>query len=80
MSDPVTSPAHYDGDGEVSCMRAMRSMAAGYDRAEVPAEVSYWLASALKYTWRAPLKNGSQDVRKARQCLAYALGAMGEDE
>lgn len=78
--DPVTAPAHYAGDGEVDCMRAMRSMAAGYDSAEVPADVSYWMLSALKYVWRAPLKNGAEDVRKARRCLAYALEAMGEGE
>lgn len=76
--DPVKAPAHYAGDGEVSCMRAMRSMAAGYDEAEVPAGVSYWMISALKYVWRAPLKNGGQDVRKAIRCLEYALDAMGD--
>lgn len=75
--DPVKAPAHYAGDGEVDCMRAMRSMAAGYDEAEVPAGVSYWMLSALKYVWRAPLKNGAEDVRKAIQCLEYALGEMG---
>ena len=76
-ADPVTSPAHYAGDGEVSCMRAMRSMAAGYDSAEVPAMASKWCLDALKYVWRAPLKGGAQDIRKARRCLAYALEEMG---
>lgn len=74
--DPVKAPAHYAGDGGVDCARAMRSMAAGYDEAGVPAGVSYWMLSALKYVWRAPLKNGGQDVRKAMQCLEYALDEM----
>lgn len=75
--DPVKAPAHYAGDGEVDCMGAMRSMAAGYDEAEVPAGVSYWMISALKYVWRAPLKNGAEDIRKAIRCLEYALREMG---
>ena len=79
-SDPVDAPDHYAGDGEVDCMRAMRSMAAGYDSAEVPSEVSYWCLTAIKYVWRAPLKHGAEDVRKARRCLEYALEAMGEGE
>ena len=35
------------------------------------------MLSALKYVWRAPLKHGAEDVRKAIQCLEYALGEMG---
>lgn len=80
MSDPVKAPAHYAGDGEVDCRRAMRSMAVGYDAAEVSATVAYWCMTALKYIWRAPLKHGVQDLEKARQCLGYALDAHREGE
>ena len=87
--DPVKAPAHYAGDGEVSCMRAMRSMHAGWARARggypMTAEyerqllgASYWVTTAFKYVWRWAGKNGAEDLRKARQCLAYALEEMGE--
>lgn len=71
-SDPVRSPAHYAGDGEVDCARAMRSMAAGYDEAGAPCIDAYWALSALKYLWRAPLKGVEQDYRKAARCCEYA--------
>lgn len=74
--DPVERPSHYAGDGKVECMDAMASMAAGYDRADVPAAESYWCITALKYLWRWPLKNGRQDLLKARQCLEYAIDVM----
>lgn len=74
MSDPVSAPAHYAGDGEVECRRALRSMMAGYDRAEgMGGSSKYWLGCALKYVWRAPLKNGRQDLEKAAQCIRYAI-------
>lgn len=70
MPDPV-NPAHYEGDGEVDCARAMESMAAGYDRAGVKCAEAYWALSALKYLWRAPLKNGAEDLAKAARCVEY---------
>lgn len=86
MSDPVKAPAHYAGDGEVSCMRAMESMHAGWG---VPAmakfmsrpgachSVAYLVTCAFKYLWRWPLKGGLQDLEKARRCLDYAIERMG---
>jgi len=73
--DPVSRPEHYDGDGKVTCRDAMASMAVGYDKVGLCSEVSYWLCCALKYIWRAPVKNGSEDMRKAAQCIQYALDA-----
>ena len=71
MSDPVKAPAHYDGAHGVACMDAMRNMV---DRPSglTPSAV-YWWASALKYVWRAPFKNGEQDIAKAIRCLEYML-------
>lgn len=79
-ADNVDRPMHYEGDGEVDAHRAITSMLAGYDAAGAAAEVSWWCASAFKYVWRAPLKGGAEDIRKARRCLEYALAAMGADE
>ena len=74
-ADNVDRPMHYEGDGEVDAHRAITSMLAG-----ASAEVSWWCAGAFKYVWRAPLKGGAEDIRKARRCLEFALAAMGADE
>lgn len=78
-SDPVSAPKHYIGDGHIECKDAMRSMLAGYDRAGAKSAVAYWMAAALKYIWRAPLKNGLQDLKKARECIDIAIAEWGED-
>ena len=72
----VDHPAHYAGDGEVDCMRAMRSAAEGWAEAGVSPMALWWSLCAMKYLWRWPLKGGAEDVRKARQCLDYLLGEM----
>lgn len=73
--DSIKNPNHYSGDGEVDCMRAMHSMVEGYARAPIKFGYSrtYWILSCLKYIWRAPLKNGVEDLKKARRCLTYAI-------
>lgn len=77
-SDPVSAPTHYSGDGHIECKDAMRSMLAGYDCADAKSTVAYWLTTALKYIWRAPLKNGLQDLEKARECIDIAIAEWGE--
>lgn len=79
VGDPVSAPKHYSGDGHIECKDAMRSMLAGYDRADAKSAVAYWLTTALKYIWRAPLKNGLQDLKKARECIDIAISEWGED-
>lgn len=59
-------PRHYQGDGEVSCMRAMRSMNA--DSHLMP-DAAYWRGCAFKYLWRFERKNWTEDVDKAIDCL-----------
>lgn len=71
--DVVKNPPHYDGDGEVDCKRAIRSMMAGYDRFDVPSETAWWLGNAVKYIWRFAGKNGTQDLEKAVECIKNAI-------
>ena len=78
-NNPVSAPKHYIGDGHIECKDAMRSMLAGYDRADAKSAVAYWMTTALKYIWRAPLKNGLQDLKKARECIDIAIAEWGED-
>lgn len=77
-SDPVYAPAHYAGDGKIECKAAMDSMMAGYDLAAVCSSVAYWCGCAFKYLWRWPLKNKSEDLMKARECIDIALSLVRE--
>lgn len=64
----VSNPPHYDGDGKITCMDALKSMLSGID---IPPIAAYWWGCAFKYTWRHAKKNGAQDIDKAIQCLTY---------
>jgi len=71
------NPRHYEGDGIVSCSRAMRSMLAPWEN--VPLTCAYWAATAFKYLWRFPLKgNPKEDLMKAVDCANRALEAWEE--
>ena len=78
MFHPVKAPRHYTGDGEVSCMRALKSMVHGSDN-DLNAITIYWWGCALKYLWRWPWKNGMQDIEKAMQCIEYMKEELDED-
>lgn len=78
--DAVDRPMHYEGDGRVTCMDALESMHAGYDRAAVDCSVAYWCGCVLKYLWRWPLKDGVKDLKKAKRCLKYAIKKIEEIE
>lgn len=67
MADNVHEPPHYEGDGEVTCERAMASMMFG---ADVTNSAAYWWGCALKYLWRWPFKNGVEDLLKASECIS----------
>lgn len=54
-------------------MDALESMMCN---AEVSAPEAYWWGCVFKYLWRWPLKNGLQDLRKARQCLDYLIDVV----
>lgn len=78
--DEVRCPAHYAGDGEVECKRAMRSMAAGYDKSTAPTACRYWAIAAFKYLWRFPLKGKPlEDLKKARECIDLAIEGYEND-
>lgn len=47
---------------------------AGVNAEEFIGELSGWLFSTVKYIWRAPNKNGVEDVIKALDCLDRYIG------
>lgn len=68
--DPVERPAHYTA-GSVECIDAIRS-ALGMEGFE-----AYCRGNVLKYVWRAELKGGAEDYRKARRYLDWLIEAEG---
>ncbi len=90
------NPPHYQGDGTVSCARAMRSMLEGWQRGAggfaltkddidfkgcMPLEAAYWATSAFKYLWRFPLKgHPGEDLAKALDCCQKALDAWEDGD
>ncbi len=77
------NPPHYEGDGTISCARAMRSMLKGWERFAEPIanEPAYWATAAFKYLWRFPLKgHPREDLEKALDCCQRALEAWGDSE
>ena len=52
--NPVTAPRHY------------RSHPSGVECIQVTEHMSFCLGNAVKYVWRADLKNGLEDLEKAR--------------
>lgn len=49
---------------------------AGVNAEEIIGELPGWLFSTVKYIWRAPHKNGVEDVIKALDCLDRYISDM----
>ena len=75
LSDPVKAPAHYAGDGVITCKHALKSM---FTNANVTADMAYWWGCAFKYMWRWHLKNGLQDLEKCQECLDMLIQEVKE--
>ena len=52
-NDPVNHPIHYT------------SHPSGIEAIQITEHMSFTLGNALKYIWRADLKNGVEDLKKA---------------
>jgi len=65
MNDSVNHPSHYQGDIEVI----------DYLRDKLTAEElqGFYKGNIIKYISRARLKNGNEDLRKARRYIDYLL-------
>lgn len=71
-ANAVNHPSHYTA-GEVECIDAIRSMLGdGF--------IDYCRGNVVKYLWRAPLKGGLEDYRKARQYLTWITESEFFDE
>ncbi len=57
MHDPVNFPKHY------------RNHPSGIECIQITEHMSFTLGNAMKYIWRADLKNGVEDLEKAKWYL-----------
>ena len=60
FTDAVNHPAHYTA-GKIECIDALEAATAGLNGIE-----AVCTANAIKYLWRWKLKNGTQDLQKAK--------------
>lgn len=75
------TPAHYRGDGHVTCRRAMESAQSQSKVVEPSRMAFYWWACSFKYVWRCWSKADPEaDMRKAIDCLRKAMGEVRRDE
>lgn len=61
MNDPVNHPKHYtEHPSGIECITIVEHM-------------SFCLGNVIKYVWRADLKNGLEDLKKAQFYLAREI-------
>lgn len=70
MSDNVHHPAHYTA-GAVECIDALEAATTGLSGGE-----AICTATAIKYLWRWKLKNGVEDLKKARWYLDRLISKL----
>ena len=75
-------PAHYAGDGLVTCARAMESASAQLSVRERTEDEGWWWRCAFKYLWRMWGKDSPRgDAEKAIDCLMRILELLdGESD
>ena len=73
-------PEHYEGDGFVTCDRAIESASSqGCIVERTPLQLWYW-ATAMKYVWRMWSKEDPEgDALKAVDCLGHVAALLEED-
>jgi hypothetical protein len=65
--DPVNSPAHYT------------SHPSGIECIEVTEHMNFCIGNAVKYLWRADLKGGTEDLKKAKWYIERELKRRGQN-
>ena len=68
MNDNVQHPAHYTSGG-IECIDAIRASLGNREFAD------YCKGNIIKYLWRYRLKNGVEDLKKAKVYLDWMIAA-----
>ena len=74
--DNVHAPYHYCHDG-IECKDAMRAMMG--EQVGYSSMLYVWWGMAFKYIWRWSRKNGVEDLHKAKQCIDFMIGEIGDE-
>ena len=72
-NNAVNHPAHYTA-GKIECIDALESATAGLCGIE-----AVCTANAIKYLWRWKLKNGAQDLEKAKWYIDKLITKQAEN-
>lgn len=73
MSDAVNHPKHYNA-GKVECIDAIDAACVGLSNHE-----AFYVGITMKYLFRWKLKNGVEDLKKARWYLDRLISKLDED-
>ena len=71
--DKINHPQHYTA-GKVECIEAIESATAGLSGIE-----AVCVANVIKYVWRFKLKNGTEDLMKAKWYLERLIAGSEEN-
>lgn len=71
-ADMVNAPPHYNQAG-IECIDAIAAATSGKTGVQ-----AVCVANVVKYLWRYELKNGVEDVKKARWYLDRLIGELGK--
>ena len=74
MNDPINHPSHYTG-GKVQCIDAIEAATIGLEGIE-----AVCTGNVIKYCWRWKLKNGTEDLKKARWYLDKLIQQVGDEK
>lgn len=73
-NNAVNHPAHYTA-GKIECIDALEAATAGLCGIE-----AVCTANAIKYLWRWKLKNGKQDLEKAKWYIDKLIAKQTENK
>lgn len=62
-----TTPEYYKREGLPECKELIKALLSDYD---LSSEEYFYLGNVIKYLYRAPLKDGKEDLKKAEVYLA----------
>ena len=65
--DMVNNPRHYTSGG-IECIEAIKAAIGGLTGVE-----AFSTGNAIKYLWRWKLKNGVEDLEKAKRYIDYLI-------
>lgn len=65
--DMVNKPRHYTAGG-IECIEAIKAAIGGLKGIE-----AFYTGNAIKYLWRWKLKNGTEDLEKAKRYIDYLI-------